>query len=165
MSKLKSFPPQQISYKRKNKEWRRQHLDWADDHTTFHSSSLVRSSILNKQINYDLVNGKIHMDDMMLILNPTGLNSAFIPDTIQHYAVLNSNLMYCVVRRLVDGLNTELYVPTQMRLVRLNVINKRLYLEVYKKLYRVSQSLMTSSNRNFRIFQKSSNTIGKTFVK
>lgn len=92
MSKLKSFPPQQIPYKRKNKEWRRQHLDWADDHTTFHSSSLVRSSILNKQINYDLVNGKIHMDDMMLILNPTGLNSAFIPDTIQHYAVLNSKL-------------------------------------------------------------------------
>lgn len=91
MSRFKKFPAQQIPYAKKNDKWRKEHLDWADDHTSY-DNNMVRSSIMNKRINYDLVNGRIHMDDMLAILNPTGLSNAFIPDTIQHYSVLNTKL-------------------------------------------------------------------------
>ncbi len=92
MSRIKSFPPQQIPFSKKNNEWRKKHLDWADNNVSSRYNEKVRSSLMNKKINYDLINGKIHMDDLMLVINPTGLNSAFIPDTIQHYPVMNAKL-------------------------------------------------------------------------
>lgn len=92
MSRIKSFPPQQIPFSKKNNEWRKKHLDWADNNVSSRYNEKVRSSLINKKINYDLINGKIHMDDLMLVINPTGLNSAFIPDTIQHYPVMNAKL-------------------------------------------------------------------------
>lgn len=92
MSRIKTFPPQQLPMSKKTKEWRKKHLDWADTNVSSKYNEKVRSSIMNKKINYDLINGKIHMDDLMLVMNPTGLNSAFIPDTIQHYPVMNAKL-------------------------------------------------------------------------
>lgn len=44
------------------------------------------------QINYDLVNGKLHMEDLRMFLNPYNLNASFIPDGIQHYPIMNSKL-------------------------------------------------------------------------
>ncbi len=91
MDAFKNLPPQNLSIKQKGISWCKKHLDWADQRS-FYNSSRVRQSILNKKINYDLVNGKIHMDDLMLILNPGNLNAAFIPESIQHYSVINSKL-------------------------------------------------------------------------
>lgn len=91
MDKFRTLPPQQLPYKKKGKKWREAHLDWADDHS-YINSSLVRKSVLNKQINYDLVNGVIHLNDMMLVLNPTELGQVFVPDAIQHYPVINSKI-------------------------------------------------------------------------
>lgn len=91
MDKFRTLPPQQLPYKKKGKKWREAHLDWADDHS-YINSSLVRKSVLNKQINYDLVNGIIHLNDMMLVLNPTKLSQVFVPQSIQHYPVINSKL-------------------------------------------------------------------------
>ena len=44
------------------------------------------------KINYDLLNGKIHMSDLKLLLNPYALDASFIPDSIQHYSIINSKL-------------------------------------------------------------------------
>lgn len=44
------------------------------------------------EVNYDLVNGKLHMEDMKLYLNPYNLNASFIPDGLQHYPIINSKL-------------------------------------------------------------------------
>jgi hypothetical protein len=44
------------------------------------------------RINYDLLNGKIHMNDLKMLLNPYDLDASFIPDAIQHYPVINSKL-------------------------------------------------------------------------
>lgn len=38
------------------------------------------------------MDGKIHMDDIELILNPEGIKANFIPDKIQHYSIINSKL-------------------------------------------------------------------------
>lgn len=86
-----NLPSQQLPFNKKNKKWRKQHLDWADS-KTFFNYSLVRKSVIHKKINYDLLNGKIHMDDLTMIINPDNLQAGFIPDSIQHYPIMNSKL-------------------------------------------------------------------------
>lgn len=91
MSEFAQFPPQQLSFSRKNKAWRKKHCDWADSKSLF-NYSLVRKSVIHKKINYDLLNGKLHMDDLMLVINPDNIQAGFIPDSIQHYPIMNSKL-------------------------------------------------------------------------
>jgi hypothetical protein len=91
MAGLINLPPQQLPFNRKNKAWRKRHLDWADNKTFFNYSP-VRKSVIHKKINYDLLNGKLHMSDMEVVLNPEGIKAGFIPDRIQHYPIMNSKL-------------------------------------------------------------------------
>lgn len=91
MSNFIQLPPQQLPFSKKNKKWRKQILDWADS-KTFFNYSLVRKSVIHKKINYDLLNGKLHMSDLEMILNPEKLQAGFIPDRIQHYPIMNSKL-------------------------------------------------------------------------
>ena len=91
MSNFINLPPQQLPFSKKNKKWRKAHLDWADS-KTFFNYSLVRKSVIHKKINYDLLNGKLHMSDLELILNPENLQAGFIPERIQHYPIMNSKL-------------------------------------------------------------------------
>jgi hypothetical protein len=91
MSEFTQFPPQQLSFSRKNKAWRKKHCDWADSKSLF-NYSLVRKSVIHKKINYDLINGKLHMDDLILVINPDNISAGFIPDKVQHYPIMNSKL-------------------------------------------------------------------------
>ena len=86
-----NLPPQQLPFSKKNKEWRKKHLDWADS-KTFTDNSLVRKSVIHKKINYDLLNGRLHMQDLELILNPESIKAGYVPDRIQHYPIMNSKL-------------------------------------------------------------------------
>lgn len=91
MSDLINFPRQQLPFNKKTKKWRKQILDWADG-KTFFNYSLVRKSVIHKKINYDLLNGKLHMNDLLMILNPENIQASYIPDRIQHYPIINSKL-------------------------------------------------------------------------
>ena len=91
MNSFINLPPQQLPFSKKTKEWRAAHLDWADS-KTFFNYSLVRKSVIHKKINYDLLNGKLHMTDLELILNPDHIKAGFVPDRIQHYPIMNSKL-------------------------------------------------------------------------
>lgn len=90
-SALGGFPPQQLSYNRKNKAWRKRCVDFGDDHSLLHHH-LARKSVIDMRINYDLLNGKLHVEDLKLYLNPFNLDASFIPDSIQHYPIINSKL-------------------------------------------------------------------------
>lgn len=85
------FPPQQLSFSRKNKKWRKQCVDFGDNHTLLHYH-LTRKSVFSMKINYDLLHGKVHMEDLKLLLNPYALDASFIPDSIQHYSIIDSKL-------------------------------------------------------------------------
>lgn len=91
MIDAKGFPTQRLSFTRKNKEWRKRCVDWAANklHT---EASYVRNTIRHKQINYDLLNGKLHMADLKDSLNPVGVKADFVPETIPHYPIMNSKL-------------------------------------------------------------------------
>ena len=91
MSIIPNLPSHQLPFKRKNKEWRKKFIDWADS-KTFSTNSLVRKSVMHKKINYDLLRGVLHMSDLELILNPDHLKAGFIPDRITHYPIMNSKL-------------------------------------------------------------------------
>lgn len=88
-SALGGFPPQQLSYNRKNKAWRKRCVDFGDDHSLLHHH-LARKSVIDMRINYDLLNGKLHVEDLKLYINPFGLDASFILDSIQHYPIINS---------------------------------------------------------------------------
>lgn len=86
-----NFPRQMLPFSAKTKSWRRSCVLWANN-KTFFNYSLVRKSVVHKQINYNLLRGKINMQDMQLVLNPDDLKAGYIPDRIQHYPIMNSKL-------------------------------------------------------------------------
>ena len=85
------FPPQQLSFNKKNKVWRKKCVDFGDDHSLLHYH-LTRKSVFAMRINYDLLHGKLHMSDLKVQLNPYDIDASFIPDAIQHYPTINSKL-------------------------------------------------------------------------
>lgn len=80
-----------LPFSQKTKAWRKECVLWANN-KTFFNYSLVRKSVVHKQINYNLLRGKINMQDMQLVLNPDDLKAGYIPDRIQHYPIMNSKL-------------------------------------------------------------------------
>lgn len=86
-----NFPRQMLSFKAKTKEWRKNHLLWANTKTFFNFAP-VRKSMRHKMVNYGLLTGKLHMEDLQIILNPDNVEDSFIPDKIQHYPIMNSKL-------------------------------------------------------------------------
>ena len=91
MSNLYAFPRQKLSYRSKNKAWRKKCIDWADNKTIL-GSSLVRSTVWHKQVNYDLLNGKLNMQDLQSVINPYSQTASFIPEKIPHYPIMNAKL-------------------------------------------------------------------------
>ena len=91
MIDLKNLPPQMLPYSKKTKEWRRSHCDWAD-RRTYYFGNMVRNSLLKKRVNYNLINGVLDMRDVELILNPDSINALYVPESIQHFPIMNSKL-------------------------------------------------------------------------
>ena len=86
-----NFPRQMLPFSQKTKAWRKKCVLWANN-KTFFNYSLVRKSVVHKQINYNLLRGKINMQDIQLVLNPDDLKVGYIPDRILHYPIMNSKL-------------------------------------------------------------------------
>lgn len=87
-----TFPRQCIPYRNKTKEWAKQCIRYADNNSLL-SSSTVRKTVAHKKLNYDLLNGKLHMDDLQAILNPEGFKfSRKDNKPIVHYPVVNRML-------------------------------------------------------------------------
>lgn len=91
MNTIGGFPPQQLSFSKKNKAWRKKNVDFADNRSFLHYH-LTRKSVFTMKVNYDLLNGHLHMEDLKMMLNPYNLDASFIPDGIQHYPIINSKL-------------------------------------------------------------------------
>lgn len=91
MSEFSNFPPQQLPYYKKGKKWRKAVVDWAEGRTFF-KSSVVRNSVVKKKIDYDLLLGKIHMSDVVSIMNPEDVKAPWIADKLQHYPIINAKV-------------------------------------------------------------------------
>lgn len=91
MSNVINFPRQMLSSRSKTAEWAKKCVLWADS-KTFFNYSLVRKSVIHKKINFDLLEGKVYMEDVQLILNPDNIQANFLPEHLQHYPIMNSKL-------------------------------------------------------------------------
>lgn len=89
--KPRNFPPQRKRFSQKGKAWRKACVQWAID-SLYSFGEVCRKSTKSKRINLDLLNGKLHMDDLEYIANPSRIESDYISDSIQHYAIMNSKL-------------------------------------------------------------------------
>jgi len=85
------FPRQKLPSSKKNLEWRKSHLDWADKNSYLFNNN-VRRSLRGKKINYDLFNGILHEEDMKKTLNPMNKRVGLIPSQIQHFPIINNPL-------------------------------------------------------------------------
>lgn len=86
-----NFPRQQLPFRQKSRKWRQSNVDWGDSKTFFNYSP-VRKSVIHKKIAYDLLNGKLHMEDLQAVMNPENIKVGYIPDRIQHFPIINSKL-------------------------------------------------------------------------
>ena len=91
MADFLNFPRQMLPFSKKTKEWRKNCLLWANQRTFF-NYNLVRKSVIHKKINYDLMNGILHMEDLVSVINPDHVDASYIPEKIQHYPIMNSKL-------------------------------------------------------------------------
>ena len=66
-------------------------MDFGDDFSLLHSNLAVKS-VHNMQVNYDLLHGKLHMEELKKLVNPFHIEASFIPDNIQHYPIINSKI-------------------------------------------------------------------------
>lgn len=86
-----NFPRQMLPFSKKTKQWRKRCVTWATQ-KTFFNYNLVRKSVIHKKINYDLLNGRLHMQDLEIIINPDDIKAGYIPERLQHYPIINSKL-------------------------------------------------------------------------
>ena len=91
MNDVIQFPRQALPFSRKTKKWREQCLLWGDSRSSWNYSP-VRKAKRDKRVNYDLVRGILHMEDVALILNPSGVDADYIPKKIQHFPLMNAKL-------------------------------------------------------------------------
>ena len=85
------FPKQRLPLSKKGKDWRENHLKWAEN-VRYLNNGKIRKSLINKKVNFDLYAGKLHLSDLKLYLNPYDKISSYIPSKIQHYPVMNQAL-------------------------------------------------------------------------
>lgn len=83
-----SLPIQKLPFSKKNKEWKRDNMDYYE-RLSYGSGSSNRNSNYNKKINYDLYNGKFNTKDLEYVCNPLGLEDNEMPATLQHMDIVS----------------------------------------------------------------------------
>lgn len=83
----KTYPRQKLPFSKKDKKWRKRHLDWADKNSRLNSET-IRKRHIQKKINIDFYNGKVHKEDIKLTLNPANIEKFYVPNDIQHYPIV-----------------------------------------------------------------------------
>lgn len=148
MIEINSLPPQRLSFSKKDKEWRKKHLDWADNRLQY-DYNLIRKSFNHKKINYDLLNGKLNLQDLALIVNPDHIDAKFVPDNIQHYPIINSKLNVLRGEEFNRGFDFRVVVTNPLAITDKETRKKE---ELFKELQQLIQdSSLTEEEFNTRL--------------
>lgn len=81
------LPRQRLAYSQKSKKWRKQNVDFADQHS-FYNNDRVRQSLNNKLTNLNLYNGYVDVRDIQKVLNPFGMDASYVPQNIPHHPII-----------------------------------------------------------------------------
>lgn len=115
------FPRQMLPYKSKTKSWRKACVN-AGANKNLSTYSPIRNSMIHKAINIQLLNGKLHMKDLELIVNPNRQEASFIPDKIQHYPIMNAKIDVLIGEALARAFDYRVVVtnPTAISEIERN---------------------------------------------
>jgi len=83
----KQQPRQRLPYKQKDREWRKDNIDFSDTHS-FYYDEFVRQTLRNKVINLNLYNGIVDVRDLTSVVNPNHLEASYVPDNIPHNPIV-----------------------------------------------------------------------------
>lgn len=149
------FPPQQLSFSKKNKEWRKRCVQFGDNHSLIHYH-LARKSVTNMRINYDLLNGKLHMEDLKMVLNPYSVDAGFIPDSIQHYPIINPKI------EVLEGEETRRVFDFRVVVTNPNAISE-IEEEKNRQVNERLQQLMADTSQSEEQFNEELERLGEYF--
>lgn len=151
-----SLPSQRLPFSKKTKAWRKRCVDCADT-KSFSNHSLVRKTVIHKKINYDLLNGRLHMQDLTMILNPESVVAGYIPDNIQHYPIMNSKL------NVLRGEESKRIFDYRVVITNPNSVSE---IENSKKeeLFTRLQQLMSSTSQSEEEFDAELNKLGDYYT-
>ena len=120
-----NFPRQSLPYRKKTKEWCKECIKFADSHSVL-SSSVVRKTIAHKKLNYDLLNGKLNMADLIKVLNPQGFKyekkDMFTP--INHYPIINKVIELLVGEEMASSLDLKAVITNPTSITEKEKIKK-----------------------------------------
>ena len=80
------FPNQKLPRSKKNKKWVEQCMDSLEGMLT-DEESIIRSTLANKENNYNLYSGVFDPAEMEKVFNPMGLKSFVMPAKLQNYPI------------------------------------------------------------------------------
>jgi hypothetical protein len=149
------FPAQQLSFAQKGKKWRRECVDFATNRA-FWTDSAVRNSVIHKKINYKLYNGQLDMSDVESVINPTHLDSKFVPETIQHYPILRPRLEVLIGEEAARVFDCRVIVTNPNAISEMEEAKKA---EVLQQL----QSAVENTSQSDEEFQQRMNSMGQYF--
>lgn len=127
------FPRQALPLSKKTAGWGEKCLLWGNSRTPEHFSP-VRNSIRHKRINYDLMAGKIHMEDLATILNPAGVIADYVPKKIQHFPIMNSKLQVLIGEELKRPFDWRAIVTNMSALSDIERIKKEQVLGALREI-------------------------------
>lgn len=143
------FPRQTLPSKSKGKKWREQCVDWAATRTYF-TYSPIRKDVMHMKINYDLINGLIHMEDIAAVLNPGGISTSFIPDKIQHYPIINSKLNTLRGEEAARVFDWRVIVTNPYAISQIEEEKKRQFFESVQKIVESPELDQTQADQQLR---------------
>jgi len=132
------FPRQKIKSSRKGKKWRESHLDWVEDIFLLDDSP-VRESLKNRISNFKLYLGKAQKGDYDILLNPSELQSIFIPDEIQHYPIAKPYLNVLIGEEADRRFEWQAVVTNPTAISRIEEDKSRILKESLAKLIQESE--------------------------
>jgi len=88
---LKPMPKQKLPDSQKTEEWAKNCIDSAEGLVLMYNDN-IRMNRLNKETNYNLVNGVLNVNDIEKIQNPNTIRNATFPATPKNYPLVNAYL-------------------------------------------------------------------------
>lgn len=159
MSNKINFPRQNLPEGKKNKEWRKQCVQWAE-HRGSLDCPLVRTTIHHKRVNYDLISGRLHMSDMMKYLNPYSLDTGIVEENIQHYPIINSKINVLRGEEYARGFNYNVIVTNPNAVSELEEQKKEAILDSIMGLLQQSMHAMQAERSQMQQQGVEGNAIG-----
>lgn len=86
-----NFPAQKKSTTSKNKDWRKKCVDGGESASIWRNEG-IRTSYINKKINYDLYSDILDQSDIEKICNPLGVLGLNAPAKMQNYPICNPKI-------------------------------------------------------------------------